>query len=154
VGLLDQRLAVQAAAGVAAIVGHNWSPYIGFTGGRGVATGIGVILGFVLWKETLMGLALIGILGRVLSRETALLTAISLLALPPAAYLFGQPPEIVVMFVAMALVILLKRLTGNWEKPRGEYSLLRVLAFRLLWDRDVPRGAEWTARRPPAGQRE
>ena len=30
-----------AAAGVAAIVGHNWSLFIGFTGGRGVATSAG-----------------------------------------------------------------------------------------------------------------
>lgn len=30
-----------AIAGVAAIVGHNWSVFIGFTGGRGVATSTG-----------------------------------------------------------------------------------------------------------------
>jgi glycerol-3-phosphate acyltransferase PlsY len=32
-----------AVAGVAAIVGHNWSVYIGFTGGRGVATSAGAL---------------------------------------------------------------------------------------------------------------
>lgn len=32
---------VQATAGVAAVVGHNWSPFIGFSGGRGVATSAG-----------------------------------------------------------------------------------------------------------------
>jgi glycerol-3-phosphate acyltransferase PlsY len=32
---------VESLAGVAAIAGHCWSPYIRFTGGRGVATGIG-----------------------------------------------------------------------------------------------------------------
>jgi len=32
---------VAAAAGVAAVAGHNWSVFIGFTGGRGVATGAG-----------------------------------------------------------------------------------------------------------------
>jgi glycerol-3-phosphate acyltransferase PlsY len=32
-----------ALAGVAAIVGHNWSVYIGFTGGRGVATSAGAL---------------------------------------------------------------------------------------------------------------
>jgi glycerol-3-phosphate acyltransferase PlsY len=30
-----------AAAPVAAVVGHCWSPFIGFTGGKGVATGAG-----------------------------------------------------------------------------------------------------------------
>ena len=42
--LLDQSLGVQAGVGLAAIAGHNWSPYIRFTGGRGVATAIGVVL--------------------------------------------------------------------------------------------------------------
>jgi glycerol-3-phosphate acyltransferase PlsY len=32
---------VAAAAGVAAVAGHNWSVLIGFTGGRGVATAAG-----------------------------------------------------------------------------------------------------------------
>jgi glycerol-3-phosphate acyltransferase PlsY len=35
---------VQAAAGLAAIVGHSRSPYIGFRGGRGVAPGWGALL--------------------------------------------------------------------------------------------------------------
>jgi glycerol-3-phosphate acyltransferase PlsY len=35
---------VAAAAGIAAIVGHNWSVFIGFTGGRGVATAAGGLL--------------------------------------------------------------------------------------------------------------
>jgi glycerol-3-phosphate acyltransferase PlsY len=35
---------VAAAAGLAAVVGHNWSAFIGFTGGRGVATTGGGLL--------------------------------------------------------------------------------------------------------------
>jgi acyl phosphate:glycerol-3-phosphate acyltransferase len=38
-----------AVAGVAAIVGHNWSVFIGFTGGRGVATSAGALGAMSLW---------------------------------------------------------------------------------------------------------
>src|SRR5687768_6878457 len=38
-----------AAAGVAAIVGHNWSLFIGFTGGRGVATSAGGLCAMSFW---------------------------------------------------------------------------------------------------------
>ena len=38
-----------AIAGVAAIVGHNWSVFIGFTGGRGVATSAGALAGMSPW---------------------------------------------------------------------------------------------------------
>ena len=38
-----------AAAGVAAIIGHNWSVFIGFTGGRGVATSAGALAAMSPW---------------------------------------------------------------------------------------------------------
>lgn len=34
------------AAGLAAAMGHCFSPFLGFTGGRGVSTSLGVVLGF------------------------------------------------------------------------------------------------------------
>ena len=40
---------VAAAAGVAAVVGHNWSAFIGFAGGRGVATSAGGLLLLSPW---------------------------------------------------------------------------------------------------------
>lgn len=38
-----------ALAGLAAIVGHNWSVFIGFTGGRGVATSAGALGAMTPW---------------------------------------------------------------------------------------------------------
>ncbi|MGC8666545.1 MAG: glycerol-3-phosphate 1-O-acyltransferase PlsY [Chthonomonadales bacterium] len=38
----------QVAAGMAAILGHNFSPFLGFKGGKGVSTSLGVLLG-VAW---------------------------------------------------------------------------------------------------------
>ena len=43
------------AAGLAAVVGHNWSVFLGFRGGRGVATGMGVALALVT-KVIVIGL--------------------------------------------------------------------------------------------------
>jgi glycerol-3-phosphate acyltransferase PlsY len=43
-----------AAAGVAAIVGHNWSVFIGFTGGRGVATSAGGLGAMSPWTILIM----------------------------------------------------------------------------------------------------
>ena len=148
--LMDQSLAVQAVAGLAAIAGHNWSPYIGFTGGRGVATTVGVLVGLLMWREVLIGLLIIWIMGRMVSRDAGFWTLVAALTIPILAHLFSEPSELVYASVAMALLMLIKRLTANWESPRGEYSLPRVLAYRLLWDRDVPRKESWTDRRPPA----
>jgi len=149
--LMDQGMAVRVAAGLAAVTGHNWSPYIRFTGGRGVATAIGVMVGFLMWEEFLIGAAILGIIGHLLTKDLGLWTFVAMLALPVLAYVFQEPPErvyMVYMGIGITLILVLKRLTSNWERPRGDYPLLHVLAFRLLWDRDVPRKKEWTGRRP------
>ncbi len=41
---------VAALAGVGAVVGHIWSVFIGFAGGRGVATSTGGLLGMAPWS--------------------------------------------------------------------------------------------------------
>ena len=43
--------------GIAAIAGHNWSAYLGFRGGKGIATSAGVL--FALWPH--IGLILLGV---------------------------------------------------------------------------------------------
>lgn len=54
-------MTLQACGGLAAILGHMFSPYLGFRGGKGVATSFGVVIGLapisVLW-----GLAAWGVL--------------------------------------------------------------------------------------------
>jgi glycerol-3-phosphate acyltransferase PlsY len=44
------------AAGFAAIMGHNFSPFLGFKGGKGVATTLGVALG-LSWQAGLIAFA-------------------------------------------------------------------------------------------------
>ena len=150
--LTDQSLAVQAGVGLAAIAGHNWSAYIGFTGGRGVATAIGMVMGLLMWRELLVGTLLIGVMGRLVWRETALWTFITLLVLPALAY-FWEPRELAFGIAAMSLMLIVKRLTANWELPEGARNLPRLLTHRLLWDRDVSPSEQWTTRRPASEEK-
>ena len=138
----------QGVAGIAAVAGHNWSPFLRFTGGRGVATGIGALLGIMLWRELLIMAVLSLILMRIATRDTGLWTLMSIVLLPTLAYVMGQPAEVVLTVVAIGALLVVKRLTANWEPIPPEYGVLRVLAFRILWDRDVPKRVEWTNRRP------
>ena len=151
--LLGQSLAVQAAVAVAAMAGHNWSAYLKMTGGRGVSIGIGVLLGMGLWIELGVGLFLIGLIGRVVTKDTGIWSLVSFMALPVAAIVLDRPPEVVYMLGGMALILVVKRLTANWERPSTDrYGPVRVLLHRFLWDRDVPRKETWTGRMPPAEQ--
>ena len=164
--VLEVDLWVQCAAGLVAILGHNWSPFIRFTGGRGVATAMAVTLALNFWIEMfVMGVvSAVGIL--FIARDTGFWTFVSILAFPIIALalataaptvpdslsvansLVNKPPEFILSSLCVSAILLGKRLTANWERPLEEYGLRRVLVYRLLWDRDVPRKVEWTERRP------
>ena len=145
---LDAPIAAQAAVGLAAVAGHNWSPFIRFTGGRGVGAAGGLVLVFALWWEALICGALMVALGRLLLKDTGLLTLVAMLALPIAAFALGREPAIVGMCAIIGVLLVAKRLTANWERPNSDHSLPHILMCRVLWDRDVARRAEWTERTP------
>ncbi len=48
------------AVGLAAILGHNFSPFLRFKGGKGVATSLGVVFGLA-WGAALAGFAVWGV---------------------------------------------------------------------------------------------
>ena len=143
--LLDQTLTVQAAVGLAAVLGHNWSPYLQMTGGRGISTGIGIMLAFLMWQEIVIGLVLVGLVGTLWLKDMALWMFIIIVALPGLAFFFDREPTVVILFVCLAIALLAKRLSANWERPEQGYNW-RVFVYRVLWDRDVRRQEEWTRR--------
>ena len=53
-----------ALAGFAAIIGHNWSVFIRFTGGRGVATSAGALGAMSPWTILLLAPIVIGVIWR------------------------------------------------------------------------------------------
>ena len=59
-----------ALAGIAAVLGHCYSPFIGFKGGRGVTTGLGSLL--VLSPLAALVATLIGVLAIALTRYVSL----------------------------------------------------------------------------------
>ena len=146
--LTDQSLGVQAAAGLVAVAGHNWSPFIRFTGGRGVATAIGIVFGFWLWQELLILTVVMGLIGRLLYKDTGLWTLVAMVSLPLLTLIFDRPLEIILTTVCIGLMLMAKRLVANLEPSTSTHSMPLVLWYRLLWDRDVPRKAPWTAREP------
>lgn len=70
----------QVVAGLAALIGHIWPVWLGWKGGKAVATGLGMLLGLT-WQ---VGIACFGIFLTVLSitRIVSLSSVISALSLP------------------------------------------------------------------------
>lgn len=136
----------QVAVGLAAIAGHNWSPYIRFTGGRGMATAIGAIVGFVAWRESLILIIVAGVVGRAVTKQFALWMSIAIALMAPVAFLTGAPAYLVWFDLGFLAIAAAKRLTANWERPWPGERLYRVFWFRLVYDRDIADHAAWVTR--------
>lgn len=90
--VIGRNLGGQAGAylgGAFAIIGHNWPVILGFKGGKGVATTIGVML-FVKPLLTLICVA-IGIIIIILTRMVSLGSIIGMACAPLVAILFVKP---------------------------------------------------------------
>jgi len=120
----------QVAGGAAAIVGHSWPIYIGFKGGRGIATGFGAVL-VLSWPVGLIAfvvfLLVVGIsryvsLGSILGALTMLLAMIPFVVLD--VWSFGHFAYIVFGLVVVPIVIFrhrdnIRRLLSGTESKIG-----------------------------------
>ncbi len=140
--LTGETLTVQVLAGLAAIAGHNWSPFLRFTGGRGIAHAIGFML--VLSWPALGAFAVLSLLGVAL-RSVPQLVGLGIAAAPLAALATGQSPEIVAGAGGVALLVLAKRLLTN--QPTLPANAGHVLLNRLLYDRDTRERDTWVRQR-------
>jgi len=113
----SQRQAILAAAALAAVLGHVFPVYLGFRGGRGVNTTIGVALG--LWPyytvAILVALAAYGIV-RFTTRTVSAGSLVLAIVFPLAFYLHVRIAKISVtdywpllaIAITLALIIILR----------------------------------------------
>tara|TARA_Y100000588_G_scaffold203019_1_gene216812 strand:+ start:5012 stop:5539 length:528 start_codon:yes stop_codon:yes gene_type:complete len=116
-----------ALAGVGAFVGHLFPVFFRFTGGKGVATLIGILLGFDVW----LGVAFIACWIAIASatRYSSLAALIATVLAPILAQLFNLPTAIVVATSGMGVLIFwrhrsnIRNLLANTEDKIGGSGL-------------------------------
>ncbi|MBI2856825.1 MAG: glycerol-3-phosphate acyltransferase [Chloroflexi bacterium] len=135
---LGMGLEGQVAAGLAAIVGHNWSFFLRFSGGRGIAT-----MGGVLALLSPAELAVVGAFtaGGLILGMLPVGIVFGVAALPVASRLMGEPNALVVGSTLVFLLLVFKRVVPRRKWPASDRR--RVLLYRLLFDRDVRSREAW-----------
>jgi glycerol-3-phosphate acyltransferase PlsY len=130
------RPGLQAAACGAAVAGHNWSPFLGGAGGRGISPAIGALgAAAPVGSAILLGGMTVG----RLSGETAIGSLAADAALVPVlARTDGQRGAMAA--ASVVAVMLAKRLAGNAPVPSKARA--RTYLNRLVFDRDSVREEE------------
>ncbi|MCI0409272.1 MAG: glycerol-3-phosphate 1-O-acyltransferase PlsY [Acidobacteria bacterium] len=111
-------------AGLAAVLGHVFSVYLGFRGGKGVATGLGVFLILDPRATAVAAMVFVGALGA--TRRVSVGSMLGSISLPLALHFRGAPPEFLAAAWACCLLIVyrhrdnLTRLIQGTEPRLGE----------------------------------
>ncbi len=104
---------VAVACGLAAIAGHNWSVFLGFRGGKGVATSFGVLLGLTPLVAAMAGLLWVAVVA--LTRYSSLASLAALLSVPVLMIVYGDSPVYIAFGVLAAAFALFKH-RGNIQR--------------------------------------
>jgi glycerol-3-phosphate acyltransferase PlsY len=104
--LVGRHLGVDATAlavvALLAVAGHNWSIFLRFRGGKGVATSLGALL--ALSPPTTAGVVLVWVLVVLISGYASLGSMLGLASSGLFLYLTGAPPQFVALGVVLAAV--------------------------------------------------
>jgi len=143
---LDLGLPTSAAAGLAAVAGHNWPIFLRFTGGRGLGAFMGVLAVIFPWGFPWM-LVFLAVGWRL--GDSAPWALASLVTLPIFSYLIDGPGVVAPATGVMLLLTLAKRLEANRRPlPPPGPERRQVILRRLLFDRDIASHADWIRREP------
>lgn len=119
-----ENLILLTVAGILAVVGHCFTPFLKFKGGKGVATSMGVLLALMPLASLIT--LLLWIVTVKISKISSLGALVCFSLLPLTVYLLNYPFELLIFSVLITLIIYsrhfsnIKRLLRGTEPKIGE----------------------------------
>jgi len=118
------------AAGLAAVIGHNWMVWLKFSGGKGMGSTIGALAVLMplygYWYGLLLFLGIVAI-PMAITRNVALAMGIGVGALPFIAWLGIKSPPFIVWSIVLGILIALKFLPtarAAWAKAGSKKAFI------------------------------
>jgi glycerol-3-phosphate acyltransferase PlsY len=108
---------LQFLAGFAALLGHVFPIWLGFKGGKGIATYIGMLLGF-FWQFAVIFCG-IWLVVALVTRISSLSALAAVVATPFAIWAIGWP-EVAILLITPSLLLIWKHETNIRRLLRGE----------------------------------
>ena len=123
----ESNLQLELLTAIASLLGHNYSIFLGFKGGRGVATGLGLILLFM--PDVCIFSFTVWLVIVFVTRYVSLGSIVGAFITPIVAYYRGYPLELVLFALAACLFVIvrhyenMKRLIAGTESKIKQGSL-------------------------------
>ncbi|HLF03996.1 MAG TPA: glycerol-3-phosphate acyltransferase [Dehalococcoidia bacterium] len=108
-------VAAPMLAGVSAVAGHNWPVYLQLRGGRGAATGTGVLLALVPWAAA--PLSLLSLVVLFLTKSTVKALACLFVPLAFIAWLLDYSPSLVLFSIGLPVLVGISHYLSIRRKP-------------------------------------
>ena len=89
--------------GAAAVIGHNWPVFIGFRGGRGEATTIGILLTLVTWPMLIMAGPTLATLA--IKKNVTIASAVLFIPLSLVCWLLGVSGSLIAYSIALPCLV-------------------------------------------------
>jgi acyl phosphate:glycerol-3-phosphate acyltransferase len=121
-GDLAAREATEIVAGLAAVLGHNFTCWLRFKGGKGIATSAGVLVALVPYSLLIILAVWIIVFG--LTRFVSLASICASFTLPFAAWATGSTPTLIAITAGMAVLAIYKHRTNMQRLLKGTESRL------------------------------
>ncbi|WP_139557401.1 glycerol-3-phosphate 1-O-acyltransferase PlsY [Methylotetracoccus oryzae] len=109
---------VIAATGLAAFLGHLFPVFFGFKGGKGVATALGVLLGYSSWVGLAAAVTWLGMAAAF--RISSLSALVASLLAPTYSWFLVRSPELTVATATMSALLIVRHRANIQRLLRGE----------------------------------
>jgi len=124
----------QLAGGIAAMAGHNWSLFLRFKGGRGVATGLGVIAVIVPKITLIVFMMWIAIV--YFTRYVSLGSIVGAALLPVLVWRFGEKVEFLYFSIIAAIFVIVRHRPNIERLLRGEELKIKAGSLKPPADKE------------------
>jgi glycerol-3-phosphate acyltransferase PlsY len=107
------------ATGLATVAGHNWPVFLGFRGGRGEATTIGILLALI--PEAILIVAIPTITVLLIKKNVILTSAVMFISLPLVGWWLDVPGILIIYGIALPILVAITHYfrARRAEKPVG-----------------------------------
>ena len=125
-----EHVLVYVLLGIASVIGHNWTIFLNFKGGKGIATSLGVLIGLTIQEAALRSVLLwtvaVWLLFFLTTGYVSLSSIIAAVFLPMIMAITSQPFAVVLLGVIFCIFVVVRHQPNIKRLLNGQEHKVRL----------------------------